>query len=72
MHFRMPTNAPQIQTSKLEFSSQLKHTKHELDSKAGQFVDTMEKHSIRLPLLLQVRSMYSTVRHKNTCSGVKK
>lgn len=32
----------------------------------------MEKHSIRLPWLLQVRAMYSTVRHKNTCFGFKK
>lgn len=32
----------------------------------------MGKHSIRLPLLSQVKSMYSTVRHKNTCSGFKK
>lgn len=72
MHFRTPTKGSTNTDFKLEFSSQLKHTKHELGSKAWQFEDMMEKHSIRLPLLLQVRAMYSTVRHKNTCSGFKK
>lgn len=61
MHFRMPTKGSTNTDFKLEFSTQLKHTKHELGSKAWQFEDTMEKHSIRLPLLLQVRAMYSTV-----------
>lgn len=72
MHFRMPTKGSTNTDFKLEFSSQLKHTKHELGSKAWQFEDTMEKHSIRLPLLLQVRAMYSTVQTQKYMFWVQK
>ena len=51
----------------------VKHTKHETsDQKPDSSRTRWRQHSIGLPWLLQVRAMYPTVRHKNTCSGFKK
>lgn len=53
MHIKLLTQGFTNTEVKLEFSSQIEHTKNYLGTKARQLQDTVGKHNVRLPFILQ-------------------